>query len=190
MLSGFRVLGFDLETTGFDSSKHRIVQYAFIGSDVDGTHINAESLVKPNMKIPIETTRIHGISDKDVKNSKLFLEHVEEISNLINGSILVGHNVVRFDWPFLKMEYLRCGMEAPEPYAIIDTWILAKKFKISQYGKRSLGALCEKYDISLENAHSADADAGATLLLLWKIMKSYPEEFQKWWNELVESLSD
>ncbi|MBT6683864.1 MAG: 3'-5' exonuclease [Euryarchaeota archaeon] len=79
MLSGFRVLGFDLETTGFDPSKHRIVQYAFIGSDVDGTHINAESLVKPNMKIPPETTRIHGISDRDVKKSKLFHEHVEEI---------------------------------------------------------------------------------------------------------------
>ncbi|MFQ3359895.1 MAG: 3'-5' exonuclease [Candidatus Poseidoniales archaeon] len=190
MLSGFRVLGFDLETTGFDSSKHRIVQYAFIGSDVDETHITSEALVKPNMKIPPETTKIHGISDDDVKHAELFKEHVDNISKLIDRSILVGHNIERFDWPFLKMEYLRCGAEIPEPYAIIDTWILAKKFKISQYGKRSLGALCDKFGITLEKAHSADADAGATLILLWKIMEQYPEEFQIWWNELVKSSSD
>ena len=81
------------------------------------------------MKIPPETTKIHGISDDDVKHAELFKEHVDNISKLIDRSILVGHNIERFDWPFLKMEYLRCGAEIPEPYAIIDTWILAKKFK-------------------------------------------------------------
>ena len=64
------------------------VQYAFIGSDVDGTHINVESLVKPNMKIPPETTRIHGISDKDVK-SEVFKACANEFCLLANSKLLI-----------------------------------------------------------------------------------------------------
>jgi DNA polymerase-3 subunit epsilon len=190
MLGNFQVLGFDLETTGFAANKHRIVQYAFVGSDKNGNHINIESLVNPNMRIPIETTDIHGISDKDVKNIPQFSEHVKEISDLVEKSIIVGHNILSFDWPFLEMEYLRCGVEMPKPYAIIDTLVLARKFKIDYLGSKKLGSLCKKYGISLERAHSADADAGATLLLLWEIMKSNPERFQSWWGELDKSISD
>lgn len=190
MLGNFQVLGFDLETTGFAANKHKIVQYAFVGSDKGGNHINVESLVNPNMKIPSETTDIHGISDIDVKNIPYFSEHIEKITNLVEGSIIVGHNIINFDWPFLEMEYLRCGIEMPKPYAIIDTLVLARKFKIDHYGSKKLGSLCEKFGITLERAHSADADAGATLLLLWRIMKTYPEKFQTWWDRLDKSISN
>jgi len=188
MLGNFQVLGFDLETTGFAANKHRIVQYAFVGSGKEGEHINVESLINPNMKIPIETTDIHGISDKDVKNIPQFSEHIEQINNLVEGSIIVGHNILSFDWPFLEMEYLRCGSEMSKPYAIIDTLVLARKFKIDYFGSKKLGSLCQKFGITLERAHSADADAGATLLLLWEIMKSYPDKFQAWWDEMDKSL--
>jgi len=49
LLTGYRVLGFDLETTGFDHRKDRIVQYALVGSDADGSHINLQSLVDPRV---------------------------------------------------------------------------------------------------------------------------------------------
>ena len=188
MLGNFQVLGFDLETTGCAANKHRIVQYAFVGSDKEGNHVNVESLINPNMKIPIETTDIHGISDIDVKNIPQFSEHIEQINNLVKGSIIVGHNIHSFDWPFLEMEYLRCGSELPKPYAIIDTLVLARKFKIDYFGSKKLGSLCQKFGITLERAHSADADAGATLLLLWEIMKSYPDKFQVWWDGMDKSL--
>jgi DNA polymerase III alpha subunit (gram-positive type) len=68
--------------------------------------------------------------------------------------------------------------------------VLARKFKIDYFGSKKLGSLCQKFGITLERAHSADADAGATLLLLWEIMKSYPERFQIWWEELDKSFSD
>jgi DNA polymerase-3 subunit epsilon len=69
IFTGFRVLGFDLETTGFDVRKERIVEYALVGSDVDGSHINLQSLVNPGKRIPIESTNVHGIKDFDVKYS-------------------------------------------------------------------------------------------------------------------------
>ena len=89
-LAGYRVLGFDLETTGFSPKKHRIVQYALVGCDVDGTSMQIEELVNPQMKIPIETTRVHGIHDADVKNSPIFSEYTAEVSAAMELSLI--HN--------------------------------------------------------------------------------------------------
>ena len=101
-LAGYRVLGFDLETTGFSPNKHRIVQYALVGCDADGTSMYTEELVNPQMRIPIETTRVHGINDGDVRNMPQFSEYVSEISAAMEGAVIVGHNVDKFDWPFLR----------------------------------------------------------------------------------------
>ena len=92
-------MGFDLDTTGFDHRKDRIVQYALVGSDTDGTHINLQSLVDPRVKIPPETTRVHGISNDDVKGMGEFSQHVNEIISMIDDSIIVGHNFIRFYYP-------------------------------------------------------------------------------------------
>ena len=72
IFAGFRVLGFDLETTGFDVRKERIVEYALVGSEIDGSRINLQSFVNPGKRIPIDSTNVHGIKDVDVKNSVLF----------------------------------------------------------------------------------------------------------------------
>ena len=76
MLTGYRVLGFDLETTGLNPRSDRIVQYALIGSDVDGSHINQTALVNPRRSIPPESSRVHGITDEDVKGESEFSEPV------------------------------------------------------------------------------------------------------------------
>ena len=62
--SGFKVLGFDTETTGLDPRKDRIVQYAFVGVDEDGGKIVIDSLVDPCMAIPPSSTSVHGIATK------------------------------------------------------------------------------------------------------------------------------
>lgn len=187
IFAGFRVLGFDLETTGFDVRKERIVEYALVGSEIDGSRINLQSLVNPGKRIPIDSTNVHGIKDVDVKNSGDFSEHITNISRMMNDAIIVGHNVIKFDWKFLEMECLRAGVEAPKPRAIIDTYVIARKLKIQ--GRHTLGILCDKYGINLENAHRADADAGATLCLLWEIMKSYPRFFRGTIDDLQDSLA-
>ena len=111
LLAGYRVLGFDLETTGFNHRKDRIVQFALVGSDTDGSHINLQSLVDPRVKIPPETTRIHGITNDDVRGMGDFSQHANEIGSMIEDSIIVGHNVLQFDWRFLEVECVRAGME-------------------------------------------------------------------------------
>tara|TARA_B110000014_G_scaffold255392_1_gene237165 strand:+ start:337 stop:915 length:579 start_codon:yes stop_codon:yes gene_type:complete len=188
LLIGYRVLGFDLETTGFDHRKDRIVQYALVGSDTDGRHINLQSLVNPRVKIPPETTRVHGITNDDVRGMGEFSEHVNEISSLVDGSIIVGHNVLQFDWRFLEVECIRAGVEAPIPKGMIDTLVLARRLRIP--GRHALGHLCARFGIEMSRSHQADADAGATLLLLWRMMQAYPDRFTGSIDDLLDSFSD
>ena len=176
-LTGHRVLGFDLETTGLNSKKDRIVQYALIGCDDDGVAMHLESLVNPRQPIPLDASRIHGITDEDVKMMGDFKEHAEEIAEAMEGAIIVGHNINRFDWPFLRAEFLRAGILMPKPLAILDTLTIAKRLKVPP--RHQLGILCKRFDISLENAHTAGADAAATLLLLHKMMAAHPQHFRR-----------
>ena len=176
MLSGYKVLGFDLETTGLDPRRDRIVQYALIGSDIDGSHINLTSFVDPGTPIPSASSKIHGIKDSDVKDSGSFEKHAREIKDMMEGSVIVGHNVSKFDWRFIEIEFLRLGIDVPIPRAIVDTLTLAKRLRIP--GRHTLGHLCNRYNIEISRAHTADADAGACLLLLWMMMKDHPREFR------------
>ena len=184
---GHRVLGVDLETTGFDPRSDRIVQFALVGSDSGGSHVNTHALIDPGVPIPIESTRVHGIEDSDVRGSGGFGDHIDSISELIDGAVIVGHNVLAFDWRFMEVECSRIGRDVPEPLAIVDTLVIARRFGVP--GRHKLGALCERYGIRLERSHSADADARPNLLILWKLMGAYPNRFAGSIEDFVESLS-
>ena len=92
-----------------------------------------------------------------------------------------------FDWRFMEVECSRIGRDVPEPLAIVDTLVIARRFGVP--GRHKLGVLCERYGIRLERSHRADADAGATLLLLWKLMGAYPKKFKGGIEDFVASLS-
>ncbi len=184
LLEGLKVLGLDLETTGFNPRSDRIVEFALVGSDADGSRVYLQSVVNPGVKIPPESSRVHGIYDTDVMEKSDIGRYFDEILNLIDNAVIVGHNIVDFDWRFIEIEFTRFGREAPKPLSILDTMLIARKLKIPRPHK--LGSLCGRFGIVLERAHSADADAGATLLLLWKIMSSFPEEFRGSTEKILE----
>lgn len=182
-----KIVGFDLETTGISIRHSKVIQYAIIGSDSNENEIKIDSLVNPLIPIPKNSTMIHGIEDLDVINLPSFKSHVETVKTVLNDSIVVGHNIKKFDWPILENEFLRCGKKVPKPYAIIDTLEIARKLKLARPHK--LGILCERYGISLTNAHDALSDASATLLLLWKLMEENPKLFRNSIKELQISNS-
>ena len=186
ILDGLKVLGFDFETTGFNPRRDRVVQFALVGSNSDGSPVNLHSLVNPGCRIPTESSKVHGIMGDDVRDAGGFEEHFESMRELIDGAVIVGHNVVSFDWRFMEMECIRIGREAPQPLAIVDTLVVARSFGLP--GRHKLGLLCERFGIRLERSHRADADAGATLLLLWKLMGSYPEKFGGSAQEVLDSI--
>ena len=182
LFQGEKVLAFDLETTGVSTNNDRIVQLALIGTLADGTPVSVEHLVKPSILIPLEASSIHGIYNEDVRNKPPFSQIADEIADLIEGAVLVGHNVREFDFAMLKNEYLRIGRLAPQPKAIMDTLELVRRLRLPR--PHNLGALCLRHGIRLEAAHTAAADAAATMLLFWRLSVEHAPAFRRSLSEL------
>jgi len=177
VLEGHQVLAFDLETTGISTNNDRIVQVALVGAKPDGSAVNYDVLVNPQRPIPMGASGVHGIYDSDVRGEPVFKHYAEELFSLIDGSVIVGHNARRFDMPLLENEFFRCGMVPPKPMVVLDTLEAVRRLKIPR--PHNLGAQCARHGIDLSNAHDAAADAAASLLLLWKVMRDHPSNFRR-----------
>ena len=186
VLEGHRVLAFDLETTGISTNNDRIVQVALIGADADGNPIHHDILVNPQRPIPRDASRVHGIYDQDVRSKPAFKECANELAELMEGAVIVGHNARKFDMPLLQNEFYRCGISPPKPLVVLDTLEAVRRLKIPR--PHNLGAQCARHGIDLSNAHDAAADAAACLLLLWKVMRDHPSSFRRSLQEIEEWL--
>ena len=182
LFQGEKVLAFDLETTGVSTSSDFIVQLALIGTLEDGTAVHVEHIVKPKIRIPLDASRIHGIYNEDVRDKPPLSAVADEIAELIEGAILVGHNVRNFDFAMLKTEFLRMGRLAPQPKAIMDTLEIVRRLRLPR--PHNLGALCKRHGIRLEAAHTAAADAAATMLLFWRLSVEHAPAFRRSLSEL------
>lgn len=108
MLDDMPLVLFDLETTGLDQVKDRIVEYAFAAPDGSW---EMRGLVDPGIAIPPEATEVHGIRDEDVADAPRFRDVASEIWDHIRGHFLAGFNSRSFDPPFLGLAFHRAGMK-------------------------------------------------------------------------------
>ncbi len=168
---------FDLETTGVNISKDRIVEIAILKVHPNGKEENHRWLVNPEMSIPKEVTAIHGISDDDVANAPKFREIVKEINNLIKDSDLGGFNSNRFDIPLLAEEMLRAEVDFDMKNRVaVDVQTIFHKME-----QRTLSAAYKFYcDKNLEDAHSAEADTNAT----YEVLKAQLERYDELENDI------
>ena len=97
---------FDLETTGLDQSKDRIVQISLKTGNEE-----LDLIVNPEMNIPEEVTKIHGITNEMVKDKPTFKEVAQEVLDFIGDNDLGGFNIKKFDIPFLIEELNRNGFD-------------------------------------------------------------------------------
>ena len=151
---------FDLEATGINISTDRIVEISIVKVMPDGGQEIYTKKINPTIPIPLETSLIHGIYDKDVKEEKTFKELAKEIYQFIGQADLAGFNILKYDIPLLVEEFLRAGIEFD-----LDKRNLLDAQKIFfMMEKRNLTAAYKFYcGQKLENAHSAEADTLATL---------------------------
>ena len=163
---------FDLETTGTNTQTDRIIEISLVKLFPDGQEEIYTSRVKPGIPIPAEATAVHGISDADVANSPTFSQIAPEITNRIAGSDLCGYNIVRFDFPLLRMEYYRNNIAFD-----IDGINLVDPMKIFMMKEpRDLTAALQFYcNRNLEDAHSAEADTIATKDILLAQLGHYED---------------
>jgi DNA polymerase-3 subunit epsilon len=104
---------FDLETTGADIAKDRIVSIAVSKLTPDGSREDKYMLVNPGMPIPAEATAVHGITDEMVKDSPRFHQIAKSLHAHIDGLDLAGFNIKGFDIPLLAEEFSRVGLDFP-----------------------------------------------------------------------------
>jgi len=122
---------FDLETTGINISKDRIVEISILKVNPDGTEESKTWLVNPEMPIPKEVTAIHGISDEDIADKPTFNTLAKEVYNMIKDSDLAGFNSNRFDIPLLAEEMLRADIDFDMKNSLaIDVQTMCKPFFI------------------------------------------------------------
>ncbi|WP_062059703.1 3'-5' exonuclease [Aquimarina longa] len=163
---------FDLETTGVNISKDRIVEISILKIFPNGTQESKTWLVNPEMPIPPETTAVHGIDDAKVSNEPIFKKLASKVSEMIKGCDLGGFNSNRFDIPLLAEELLRAGLDFDMKNTVsIDVQTIYHKME-----KRTLSAAYKFYcDKDLTDAHSAEADTLATYEVLKSQLDRYPE---------------
>ena len=163
---------FDLETTGINISKDRIVEISILKVLPNGNKESKTWLVNPEMPIPAQTTAVHGITDEKIANEPTFKELASEVSKMIAGCDLGGFNSNKFDIPLLAEEMLRVGHDFDMTNNVaIDVQNIFHKME-----QRTLVAAYKFYcDKDLTNAHSAEFDTLATYEVLKSQLDKYPE---------------
>lgn len=154
---------FDIESTGLDREKDRIVELAVIKIYPDGVRRKKCQRFNPEMPISASASATHGIKDEDVKDCPTFRQMAKSILEFFEDADLCGFGSNHFDIPMLYNEFLRCDITFNyQSRRFIDAGNI---FKIQE--PRTLGAAYQFYcNKTLENAHTAEADAEATLEVL------------------------
>ena len=102
---------FDLETTGLDLVKDRIIQMSYIKVNTDGSEVRKNLYVNPGKTIPQEVVELTGISNEDVKDAPTFKELAPTLNQDFSGCDFAGYNSNHFDVPMLAEEFLRAGID-------------------------------------------------------------------------------
>ena len=166
------IVFFDLETTGVDTARDRIVEISMIKVMPDGEEITRTRRLNPGMHIPAEATAVHGITDDDVKECPTFAQVAKSLEQFIRGCDFGGFNSNRFDLPVLVEEFLRAGVDVDlKKRKFIDVQNIFHKKE-----QRTLVAAYKFYcDKDLDDAHSAEADTRATYEVLKAQLDRYPD---------------
>jgi DNA polymerase III epsilon subunit-like protein len=167
---GTRTVALDLETTGLNRERDRIIQYGMFG-----THdISCTAVVDAETPTGRDPQNIPCVSRMDVKRARPLRDgHLDVLYDALHGSVVVMHNAAH-DWAFIKNEFYRHQRPAPTPTLCVCTYSWARRAKLT--GSLTLGDLCERFNISLDTAHHAWHDARATFYL-----------YITWLNRLYDS---
>jgi predicted DnaQ family exonuclease/DinG family helicase len=179
-LSSFVVI--DVETTGFDHHKERVIELAAIkyegGKEVDAF----TSFVNPEKEIPAHITKLTGIRDADVEDAPLFAELADALRDFLGDLPIIGHNV-QFDTKFLESEIRLAEGDfsrwsrGNEHFQYLgrqqyDTVLLARTI-FPQLNSYKLEQLAQHFELTHKDAHRASDDARATGALFLRVTEEF-----------------
>lgn len=166
------IIFFDLESTGLDIAKDRIVEISLLKVFPDGTEKIKTLRINPGVKMPADAFAIHHISDEDVKDCPKFADVAKELAKDFEGCDLAGYNSSYYDLPLLVEEFLRAGVDLDfSKSKMVDVQAVFHKME-----PRNLSAAYKFYcNKELNGAHGAEADTVATYEVLKAQLDKYPD---------------
>lgn len=169
---------FDLESTGLDLVRDRIIQISYIKILPDGNERRENIIVNPGRHIPAEVVELTGISDVDVEGKPTFKEIASRLNEEFKGCDFAGFNSNHFDIPLLAEEFLRAGIDFDfSKCNLVDVQTIFHKME-----RRNLAAAYKFYcGRNMEDdfeAHRADQDAEATYRVLMGELDKYSPEVE------------
>lgn len=166
------IVFFDLETTGTNAVKDRIVEISMLKVHTDGKEEMFTQRINPQIPVSKEAEKVHGLSNAILKNEPTFAEVSNKILSFIGSSDLAGYNLTKFDVPMLVEEFLRNDIDFDvKSRRVVDVQNIFHKME-----QRTLKAAYKFYcGENLENAHSAEADTVATYEILKSMLDKYKD---------------
>ena len=163
---------FDLETTGIDPQRDKIVEIAVVRVDPGGATAGKTRRINPERPIPPDATAVHGIRDEDVAGAPAFRQVARGILDFLADSDLAGFNIRRFDVPLLDREFRDCGLDL----ALVQRRVVDAMTIFHRKEPRDLSAAVRHFlGREHEGAHGAEADVAATLEVLDAELDRYPD---------------
>jgi DNA polymerase-3 subunit epsilon len=166
---------FDTETTGVDVETDRIVSAAVVVQDAPGSRPRMTRwLVNPGVPVPEAATAVHGLTDEHLqRNGRWPAPVVDEIAEALAEQAAMTRPLVVMNAPFdltlLDRELRRHRASSLDRWLqastlrVLDPRVLDKHLDRYRKGRRTLTDLCTHYEVTLEGAHDAAADALAAL---------------------------
>jgi DNA polymerase-3 subunit epsilon len=169
------ILFYDLETTGLDPERSRIVELAALEGP-EGRKVYLGRF-DPGVPIPLEAARVHGITDEAVRGAPSFAEEAGALQRLFEGRLLCGYNIRRFDTPLLDAELRRAGQPGLDLTAVreIDLYRVWATLEPAGWpGGRTLAAAVARYlGRSHEDAHASASDTAVLPGLLEAVRETH-----------------
>ncbi|MGW6138503.1 exonuclease domain-containing protein [Streptomyces sp. NPDC055144] len=182
---------FDTETTGVDVESDRIVSAAIVVQDAPGSRPRVSRwLVNPGVPVPAGATEVHGLTDEHLqRNGRWPAPVMEEIARLLGEQAAAGRPLVVMNAPFdltlLDRELRRHRASALGRYmessslCVLDPRVLDKHLDRYRKGRRTLTDLCAHYEVELEGAHDAAADAQASLDVVRAVGRRFASRLER-----------
>lgn len=163
---------FDIEATGLNVSKDRIVELSVLKINPNNTREVCTWLLNPEYTICKEASMIHGYSNDDLVDKPTFKQVAKEVSRFFTNCDLAGYNALKFDIPMLVEEFLRADVDFEvKKRRLVDVQNIFMKME-----QRTLKAAYRFYlDKELKNAHAAEADTMATFEILEAQLDRYTD---------------
>lgn len=168
-------VAFDLETSGLNCEMDEIIEIGALKVKGGKVAERFNQLIRPKVPVTPQITAITGITNEMLENAQPVEKVIPEFILFCRDEIMLGHNVM-FDYKFTKVYAKRYGL--PFEKKGIDTLKIARKV-LPDLESKSLGALCEHYEIVNQAAHRAYHDALATAKIYHMLAHFYEEKYPK-----------